>query len=454
MPLIQFGIWMHEQTRPGTAGYNNAAAVRIRGPLDLAVLRAVLQEIQDRHAPLRSRYEDDDDGDCWAIVDPPGAREVAWQSLEAAGGPDGPECQALLCEHAVRPFDLAAGPVWRVLVIRLGPADHLLALTMHHIVSDGGSLGVLLYELGMLYTARTCGTAKPAALSHDYFSVVAMAEHDVSTRSLEYWRSQLADAPAARRLHGLSGSIGSIGPAADSAAGRSGRDDTGPGVVAVVVDAALAAAFRRQCVNRRTTVFAGLVAVFLSVLRPLSDSEDWVLTTPVDIRGRDGAALIGCFTNTVPLRIPVRLSDSLDNLLSHVGQALVSGLEHGTVPFPRIVSQLASGQRGGAMPFGELAVVDKNAPGAAGRFAGLDVSVHDLPARHIRHDLTLAVGRRGSDLVANFEYGAEVSRSVVAEIARRWHDTLSHLVQAGDPAWSATVSGRAEPYLAGSGDHG
>lgn len=442
MPYVQFGIWLHEQLRPGTALYNNAAAIRIRGPLDVVALAAVLQQIQDRHAPLRSRYKEDDEGDCWALVDPPGTRRLQCEILEAPGGIDAPEVETALSRHAMQPFDLEAGPMWRVLVVRFEACDHLLAITQHHMVSDGGSLGALLEDLAALYTARIAGAPNPRPPVNDYFSVVANRENNVNPNSLGFWRAQLTGVTGAGHLRSL----------LDSSADTE-RGDAGPGVVAIDVTGDAARAFRKQCIDNRASLFVGLTTVFVSILRTFAENDDLVLTTPVDIRGIEGAGVIGCFTNTVPLRIRVRLSDSLGDLLSHIAHTVMNAIEHAAVPYAQIIADIGDGERGADMPFNAIAVVDKNAPGTAVRFARLDAAPHGLPVHHIRHHLALSVGRRGEDLVANFEYGARVSRCTVVDISRRWCNILTQIAESGQPAWNATVGDIAESAATEAGDH-
>jgi hypothetical protein len=401
----QFGIWLNEQLNPGTHLYINPAVLRIQGLLDESVLRKALVEIQKRHAPLRSRYLDDEDGDLGVVVDPAGLAPLDWRTYDVRGAElPWEKAAALIEEQTFESFDLAAGPVWRTVVIRYADDQYLLGLVFHHIVSDGGTLGIVFRELTTIYEGLAESRAYTLpTIPTSYFSLVAERERDVRQESLRYWIDRLAAAPNEIRLRGQ-------GDAGDHEAGA----------IPVALSAELTARLSRTCVRRGASSFAGLLAAFATLLAVESGQRDLVLTTPVDTRGAHGANLVGCFVNTVVLRLAPRDEDTLEGVLAEAATTLTEALDHSDVPFAQVLAAVDSKRRGAPLPFGSVGIVHNNAPLGPLAWKGLDVARHPLPVRHIKHELTLSVGRTPEGTVGHLEYDDCHSETTIRALVRRW----------------------------------
>ncbi len=447
----QFGIWLFEQLSPGTSTYHNPAAVRLSGPVDEDLLREALQRVQDRHEPLRSRYPADEDGVPQAFVEPPGALRLPWRVEDVTALPD-PAQQAarLVAQEAVTPFRLDRGPVWRCLLVRTGPEERVLVTTFHHIVSDGGSLGVLLAELAALYPALAAGRRPALAVPpQGYFALAA--KDAVPAGALEHWLRTLDGAPDRIDLSPLAEWSASAepprppqlpqpqpsqpptpaagpGPAAPAPGPAAGGKWAGRELTLRVPDGPVTA-LEQLCARHGTSLFAGLVAASAATLHRASGQDDLVMTTPVDRRGHEGRALIGCFVNTVVLRLRVGPDDRLDALLARAAGVVADALAHSGLPFSRLVSALP--RRGdGRSPFGNVAVVHNNAPMDAVSLGGLRLSHHPLPPVEVKHDLALSWNRRRDGLTGRIEYAARFPDAAVERLRGHLRHTVETLAAA------------------------
>ncbi|MFL5386940.1 MAG: amino acid adenylation domain-containing protein, partial [Longimicrobiaceae bacterium] len=205
LSFAQERVWFIDRLEPGSATYNIPAALRLTGALDERALERSLGEIVRRHEVLRTTFAEVD-GSPVQVVAPFGGFALPVEELSGLGEADREAALGRRAgEEAARPFDLAAGPLFRAALLRLGAEDHVLLLSMHHIVSDGWSTGVLLRELSALYAAYREGRESPlselAVQYADY--AVWQREHlagEVLDRQLAYWRERLADAPALLEL--------------------------------------------------------------------------------------------------------------------------------------------------------------------------------------------------------------------------------------------------------------
>jgi hypothetical protein len=406
----QFGIWLNEQLNPGTPIYINPAILRIRGPLDESALRTALTALQKRHAPLRSRYVENEDGDLRVMVSPSQSAPLDWRTFDVRGA-ETPERSAatLIEEQTFETFDLATGPVWRAVVIRYADDGCLLGLVFHHIVSDGGTLGVIFRELTTAYGQVTAGrTPSLPPVPQPYFPLAVRREREVRPESLRYWTGLLADAPGEIRLPG------------PDAGGRAGA-------APVALSADVTARLSRACARRGASVFAGLLASFCALLALDSGQWDLALTTPVDTRGAEGADLVGCFVNTVVLRLVLRAEDPLEQVLAAAARTLTGALDHSDAPFAQVLAAAGSARRGAPLPFGTVGIVHNNAPLGPLVWEGLDVARHPMPVRHTKHELTLSVGRTPQGTVGHLEYGDRYSDTRVRSFVRRWGRVVEEL---------------------------
>src|SRR5215207_166577 len=205
LSFAQQRLWFLDQLQPGSAAYNIPAAVRLGGALDTTAFGRALTEVVRRHESLRTTFAVRD-GQPVQLIHPAGPLELPVTDLGHLGAElREAEARRLAAVEARRPFDLARGPLLRVQLLRLAAEEHVLLLTMHHIVSDGWSMGVLVKEAAALYRAFAAGRPSPLAeLPVQYADYAAWQrgwlQGEVLESQIAYWREQLAGAPPVLEL--------------------------------------------------------------------------------------------------------------------------------------------------------------------------------------------------------------------------------------------------------------
>ncbi len=336
LSFAQERLWFLDELEPGGASYNVPAAVLLEGPLDTGPggpLARALAEIVRRHEALRTTFRRER-GRPAAVVHPPGPLPLAL--LDLAGLPRARRRAALraaAAAAAAAPFDLAAGPLLRVRLARLGPAEHALLLTLHHIAADGWSLGVLVVELGALYGAFRQGRPSPLPeLAIQYADFARWQRERLAGTDLAglvaWWRERLTGAPAVLELP-----TDRPRPAVPSLRGGQAR---------LALPPTLARDLGETGRRAGATLFMTLLAGWKALLARLTGRTDLVVGAPVANRLRpETEPLIGFLVNTLPLR--TRLDGELSGLeaLARVRETVAGAWAHQDLPFERLVEALA-----------------------------------------------------------------------------------------------------------------
>jgi amino acid adenylation domain-containing protein len=332
--FAQQRLWFLDQLNPGEPTYNMPFAIWLDGPLDRGALQRGLDALAARHAVLRTSIVAFDGVPEQVVAD---TGTVPIEHIELAEGlQDGErtrQAESIAAGLARRPFDLAAGPLIRATLIAAGPGRHLFVLIMHHIISDGVTMAILIPELSALYRAETTGV--PASLPPllmeygDY----AVWQHDRMRgeeldRQLGYWREQLRGAPQLLTLP-----ADRPRPAELSSRGAIAR---------VTVGAATTARLAALASEANATPFMVYLAGFAAVLSRYARETDFLIGTQV--AGRTHAELepiAGLFTNTVPLRMPLAGDPGFAGLLGRVRDVTLDAMAHQEVPFEKLVEEFA-----------------------------------------------------------------------------------------------------------------
>jgi amino acid adenylation domain-containing protein/non-ribosomal peptide synthase protein (TIGR01720 family) len=398
-------LWFLDQLAPGGAEYNTCAGFRLRGPLNADALAGALTALVERHEALRTTFPTVD-GRGVQVAGPPFAVRPA---VRAVAGSD---VGRVLLDEVLRPFDLAAGPVLRASVLELGEAEHLLVLVVHHIVTDGWSMGVLADELGRLYSAAVGGP--PAALPPlplRYADFAAWQRDRLTGPALDdrisYWERQLSGVPV------LELPADRPRPAVRTTAGATHR---------CTVPAAVTARLAELGRTRGATLFMTLVAAVQVLFARYTGQRDIALGSVTAGRSWDElAGLVGFFVNTVVLRSRVEGDPSFADFLTEVRATVLDALTHDEVPFDRLVELLAPDRDASRSPLVNAMVVLQNAPSAPPVLTGLAVEELDLPRRSAQFDLTLEFEPRDGGLRTTVEYSTELFD---ADTIRRLADNL------------------------------
>ncbi|HEX7837545.1 MAG TPA: amino acid adenylation domain-containing protein, partial [Kofleriaceae bacterium] len=415
LSFAQQRLWFLDQLTPGSAAYNISSAVRMRGPLDVDALERSFVEIVRRHAAVRTRIVTVDGEPRPVVVeDPTFALAVTEATNEA-------EIAQLAIAEARRPFELSAGePLLRARLVRLAADHHVLLLTMHHIASDGWSLGVLVRDAAALYAAFTRGQPSPLPpLAVQYADYAAWQrgwlDGPVLERQLAYWRRQLADAPVALDLP-------TDHPRTAIPAHRGAQL---PVALPPAVVAPLIALARRE----GATLYMALLAAFHALLARYTGQTDILVGSPIAGRRRlELEGLIGFFVNTLVMRGDVSGAPSFRALLGRTRRVALDAYAHQDVPFEKLVEDLAPARDLGRTPLFQVMFILQNAPLPALDLAGVALEPVILDTGTAKFELTLSLESAPDGGLRGFlEYDADLFD---AATARRLVTHYAALVQA------------------------
>ncbi|HKH45326.1 MAG TPA: amino acid adenylation domain-containing protein, partial [Thermoanaerobaculia bacterium] len=420
LSFAQERLWFIDQWIPESPAYNIPAAVRLRGSLDVGALAAALAEIVRRHETLRTTFTAAG-GRPVQIIHPGLAIPLPIIDLEGGAAES---WRDLAGEEARRGFDLEWGPLLRTTLLRLGAADHVLVVNLHHIVSDGWSMGVLIDELRTLYAAFHAGRPSPLpALPVQYVDFAVwqrrLVEREALARDVEWWRSFLAGAPAALELPAdRPRPLWSIHRGA---------------VEPMSLPPALATGLHRLARQGDMTLFMILLAAFELLLARLAGVEDLVVGTAVAQRTPEVERLIGLFVNLLPLRGDLSGDPLFTGLLARTRRATLEANDHQDVPFERLVAALEPVRDPGRHPLFQAALTLQNAPMPAAILPGLDLAIEQLDTGTARFDLTLLLHEGEAGLTGALEHSADLfDRATVRRLLASFESLLAGIVDDPD----------------------
>ncbi|MFL5356299.1 amino acid adenylation domain-containing protein [Archangium sp.] len=408
MSFAQQRLWFIDQLTPGSHAYNVIPFARLKGPLDVAALERSLAEVIRRHEALRTTFTQVNGQPVQRIVS-----ELAFQlpveSLESV--PEGEReavLQRLAEEEARRPFDLEKGPLIRGRLLRVAAEDHALLLTLHHVISDVWSLGVVERELTTLYRAFSSGAEPaPRALPVQYADFAKWQREwlkgEVLEEQLGWWKQQLAGAPPVLELP-----TDRPRPPVQSARGA---------VVRVMLSPALSGAVKELSREQGTTQFMTLLAGFHALLARYSGQTDLVVGTPISGRNRrEVEGLVGFFANTLALRVDGTGAESFRELLGRVRTACLGAYAHPDLPFEQLVDALQPVRDLSRSPLFQVMFVLQGAmPYAALELPGVSASELAVDPGVSRFDITLSVRETLDGWLCLWEYNTDLYDEATVE---------------------------------------
>ncbi|AMO93236.1 non-ribosomal peptide synthase TIGR01720 domain protein [Collimonas fungivorans] len=419
LSFAQERLWFLDQLGAQQAQYNMPVAMRLQGCLDEAALVHAVQQLVQRHEVLRSRIEQHE-GVARQVIQPWLEVPVQLEDLsELPVGEGQAKAQWLAQDEARMPFDLARGPLLRVRLVKLGAQEYVGLLTLHHIVSDGWSMGVLVRELGALYAqAVGGGDGELAPLSVQYADYAmwqrGWLQGDVLQRQLGYWRQHLGEAPALLELP-----ADRPRPGAQSFVGSS---------VDLVIPAALTAGLKRLSQRHGTTLFMTLLGGWSMLLARLSAQHDVVIGTPVANRQRSEIeSLIGFFVNTLALRIQIEDNPSVGELLSRIKAIALDAYAHQDIPFEQVVEALQPRRSMSHNPVFQVMMVLHNTPNEQIlTLPGLSLQGLPLPSTTTNFDLSMSLTETGEVIRGSLGYASDLYDQSTIE---RWAGHFQVLLQ-------------------------
>ncbi|HEV2149288.1 MAG TPA: MupA/Atu3671 family FMN-dependent luciferase-like monooxygenase [Longimicrobiaceae bacterium] len=413
-------LWLLHRLFPGSAAYHVPLALRFEGALRVDALRKSLDAIVERHEVLRTSFEEVEGVPRQRVLPaaPFPLREVELGSLAAEEREEAVRREAEA--EAARPFDLEAGEVIRGLLLRLGAESHVLVLTVHHVVADGWSVGLLAGELKEGYRAHAAGEEpRLAPLPVQYADFALWQREQLRGTALQeklaYWREALAGAPAAVEM-----------PADHPRpAVQSFRGD----VFSFAVDAQAAEPLRVLARQEGATLFAVLLAAFSVFLHRYTGQSDLVVGSPA--ANRDHPALeplIGCFFNVLPLRARVEGGEGFRALLRAVRDTTLDAYQHQQLPFDQIVEAAGVPREVSRSPLVQVLFAVQNTPVERFGLPGVQVHPVEVEPGASKYDLSLYVRELpDGSLAARVEYAADLYERATVE---RWMAHFRHLVRA------------------------
>jgi acyl carrier protein len=448
---LSFGqqrLWFLSQLEPGTLLYAIPLVVRLRGVLDVDVLRRALGEIVRRHEVLRTSFPAADGIPYQRIApvqrDDRGRAVVEMEVIDLGHLPVKArevEAMRLAAAQARQPFDLSTGPMMRVELLRLAEKDHMAVVVLHHIVADGWSMGVLFDELAALVTAFADGHSSPLAelpLQYADYAVWQSrvmgggtgpqkdaGESSLLKRQLAYWREELRDIPSLLALP-----TDRPRPAVQSARGASLSFRLSDELVREVV------AFSRR---EGATLFMTLLVAYQSLLHHYAGQNDICVGSVVANRGRaELEPMIGFFTNTVVLRARFGSAPSFRQLLAQVRESCLGAYAHQDVPFEMVVDSLQVPRSLSHTPLFQAAFSLEHLPEHARELPGLRLQPVEIETGVAQYDVLLTMTEAASGLAGSFEYNADLfDAATIRGMARHLESLLATAMASPDLAVAA-----------------
>ncbi|PZS22174.1 MAG: non-ribosomal peptide synthetase, partial [Pseudonocardiales bacterium] len=399
LSFAQQRLWFLEEFAPGGTGYVSAFALRLCGELDVDALSVALTALVARHESLRTTFEAVD-GRGIQVLHPPSVVPLPVVDLSGlAQAAQVVELQRVVATDRDRPFDLVQGPLLRMGVVRLGDNEHALTVAMHHIITDGWSIGVLLAELSALYRAAVHHeSADLAPLPVQYADFAAWQRAALSgpvlDEGLTYWGHQLDGVPPLE--------LPTDRP-------RPPIQTTNGAILEFQIPADVTTRLKNLGQQRDGTLFMTLIAASQLLFARWSGQDDIAVGTVVSGRERtELEGLIGFFVNTIVLRSHVKDTHTFTQFLDTVRDTVLDAFAHQHVPFERVVDHLQPTRDTSRTPLFQPMIVLQNTPNQTPNLPGLQTTPIDLPTTNTSFDITLEFQETNNCLHAALTYNTDL----------------------------------------------
>ena len=398
--FAQQRLWFLDQMEPESSFYNIPTAVRLTGPLNTGALKQSLNEIVRRHESLRTTFETVN-GEPAQVVVP--ALNLSLPLIDLSELPESQreaESRHLVIEEGQRLFNLAHGPLVRATLLRLRDEEHVLLLTMHHIISDDWTIGVFFQELTALYEAYSAGEPSPLPeLPIQYADYAIWQREWLSGERLEqqlsYWKKQ------------LSGSLPVLELPTDRP--RPARQTFRGASQSLVLPKRLTEELKTLSQRERVTLFMTLLAAFQTLLSRHTGQEDILVGSPIANRNSvETEALIGFFLNTLVLRTDLSGDPTFRELLGRVREVALGAYAHQDLPFEKLVEELQPERSLSHTPLFQVLFVLRNTPRPAMKLEGLTLSLLESDIGAAKFDLNLFMVEEAEGLKGSLEYNTDL----------------------------------------------
>ena len=421
LSFAQERLWFLEQLDPGSAAYHIPLAVRFEGRLDVETLRRCFNELVRRHEALRTSFVLFEESPA-QVVAPSLELDLHVTDLRALAEPERESAASRLAlEEARAPFDLARAPLMRASLLRLSDAEHLLLLTMHHIVSDAWSMSVLVREASALYEAFAQGRPSPLAPPPVQYADYAEWQResltgDVLEGQLRYWKEQL----------------GGLRPVLELPTDRPRPEsqDFSGAALSFRLTPEFSSALRAFCRREGATVYMTLLAAFQTLLQRMTGQDDLAVGAPIAGRNRaETEGVIGFFVNTLVLRARFAGDPTFRELLAQVKETTLGAYAQQDLPFERLVEELQPERDRGRNPLVQVVFALQNVPATSFDAPGLVLRPEEVPSTTTRFDLELHVWDTPEGLRGDLVYSVALfERDTAARLLRYFQTLLRSIV--------------------------
>jgi len=413
-------MWFIDQLEKGNSIYNRPVFIRINGDLKAPVLEQCLNEIISRHEIFRTTFPAAN-GQPLQVISP--LQPLTLTVSDIGHLPDGEsegEVRRQATDEAALSFDLDRGPLIRARLLRLGEQEHILLLTMHHIIFDGWSEGVLFQELSVLYESFSTGQPSPLSTLPIQYADFAVWQRqwlhgEISDSQLAYWKKQLSDA-----------SVLELPTDRPRPPGQTFRGSKQCFFVPKALTERLKAISREE----GTTLFMTLLAAFQTLIHRYTGQDDIIVGSPVAGRNRmDVEGLIGFFVNTLMLRTDFCGDPNFRELLGRVRKVALDAYAHQDLPFEKLVEELHPHRSSSHSPLFQVLFVLQNAPTRALRLTGLTTTPLKVESETATFDLSLVIDEEVNSLKGTIEYNTDLfNEGTVSRMIGHLQTLLEHIV--------------------------
>jgi amino acid adenylation domain-containing protein len=425
LSFSQQRLWFFDQFEPANFVYNLLTPVSLRGKLDVSALQQAFSELVRRHEALRTTFEFHD-GQPVQVIAP--QYSIPLRHMELMHLPEAErekQFRDLLREQHHQPFDLKKGPLLRITLVRLAPEDHVLVMAMHHIVTDGWSMNILVREIIALYEAYSTGGVPdlpPLPIQYADFAVWQRnwLQGDILAQQLEYWKQQLGKNPPVLELP-----TERPRPAVQTYAGGDFTFSFSP---------ALSQSIKAFCRTHGLTLFMVLLAAFKVLLHRYTGQQEIIVGSPIANRQRkELEGLIGFFVNTLPMRTNVSGDLRFLDFIERVKEAALGAYAHQDVPFEYLVEQFHPDRNLSHSPLVQVIFNFEAAARDTAKLSGLDATILNSESEAAKFDLTLFASDHGSEIFGTIEYNVDLfNRETIERMGGHLLTLLSAAI--ADPA--------------------
>ncbi|MEH1869179.1 MAG: amino acid adenylation domain-containing protein [Nostoc sp.] len=415
LSFAQRGVWFLEQLEPNNSTYIVSNAHRLTGKLNLGVLQQSLDAIVVHHEALRTNFISSVDGVPLQVIGTP--RSVELKEIKVTQD----QVQFFLNQEVQHPFNLETDLMLRATLLQIDEQEHILLLVMHHIASDGWSIGILWQQLAAVYEAFLSGKPSPLTTLPIQYADFAVWQHqwlsgEILSGQINYWKTQLAGANTLLEL-------------------PTDRPrppvQTHQGVVqSLMLPQTLSASLKELSHQEGVTLFMTLLAAFGTILHRYTGQEDILIGSPIAGRNQvETEGLIGFFVNTLAIRANLSGNPSFRQLLSQVREVTLGAYSHQELPFEKLVEELHPERNLSHSPLFQVMFAFQNTPSQLCDFPGLTITPVEVHSGGAKFDLTLELKDTSEGIKGGIEYNTDLfDATTIARMLGHFQTLLAGIV--------------------------